>query len=125
MAYWLALVGAVVVSVLGQTLLKMGAMPFKMGATALNFGEQLFDWHTLAGLFFYALASPLYIVALRRIPLSVAMPFTAVSYALAAAIGRVVFGETLGAAQIDGIALIVAGVLMMTLRPRAPGGRKE
>ena len=118
MAYWLALVGAVVVSVLGQTLLKMGAM-------AANFREQLFDPHTLAGLFFYGLASPLYIVALRRIPLSVAMPFTAISYALAAVIGRVVFAETLGAAQIDGIALIVAGVLMMTLRPPAPGGRKD
>ena len=52
MAYWLALGGAVVVSVLGQTLLKMGA-------TAANFREQLFDPHTLAGLFFYGLASPL------------------------------------------------------------------
>jgi len=118
MAYWLALVGAVLVSVLGQALLKSGAM-------AANFREQLFDAHTLAGLFFYALSTPLYIVALRRIPLSVAMPFTAISYALAAVIGRVVFAETLGAAQIDGIALIVAGVLMMTLRPRAPSRRKE
>ena len=53
------------------------------------------------------------------------MPFTAISYALAAVIGRVLFAETLGAAQIDGIALIVAGVLMMTLRPPAPGGRKD
>ena len=112
MAYWFALVCAVLVSVLGQTLLKSGAL-------TSTFLEQVFDWRTLAGLFLYFLATPLYIVALRRIPISVAMPFTAISYALAALIGRFLFSETLGAIQIEGISLIVVGVLMMTLRPQA------
>jgi small multidrug resistance pump len=108
MVHWFALVSAVLVSVLAQTLLKSGAF-------APSFPQQLLDWHTLGGLFFYCLASPLYIVALRRIPISVAMPFTAISYVMAALIGRFWFAEALGAAQVVGISLIALGVLAMTL----------
>jgi len=49
----------------------------KAGAGRVSFVDQLFDWHTVLGLVLYGGAAMLYIVALRRIPMSVAMPFTA------------------------------------------------
>jgi multidrug transporter EmrE-like cation transporter len=90
----------------GQTLLKAGA-----GAS--DFAAQLFDWRTLVGLGIYGAAALLYIVALRRIPMSVALPCTAVSYVAAALIGHFAFGEAMGAARIAAIALITAGVALL------------
>ncbi len=107
--YWFALFSAVALGVLGQTLLKAGA-------SAPGLFEQLFDWRTLSGLFVYGFAALLDIIALRRIPISIAVPRAAVSYVAAALIGRFWFAEALGAAQIGGISLIVIGVLLMAFR---------
>jgi multidrug transporter EmrE-like cation transporter len=52
-------------------------------------------------------------VALRRIPVSVALPCTAISYVAAAIIGYYVFHEAVGMAQIGGIGLICAGVVLL------------
>ena len=45
---------------------------------------QLFDPRTMSGWCLYGGAALLYIIALRRIPMSVALPCTAVSYVAAA-----------------------------------------
>ena len=107
-AYWAVLVLAIVTSMAGQTLLKAGA-------AAPNFLTQLFDWHTLLGLCLYGGAALLYIVALRRIPMSVALPFTAVSYIAAALIGHYGFGEPLTGTHIAAIGLIGAGVVLLAM----------
>jgi len=106
MAFWAALGAAVAVSLLGQILLKAGS-------GAATFTAQLFDWRTMIGFVFYGAAAMLYIVALRRIPLSVALPCTAVSYIAAALIGHYGFGEPLGAMRIAAIGVIAAGVVML------------
>jgi hypothetical protein len=41
----------------------------------------------------------LYIVALRKIPMSVALPCTAASYVVIALVGHFMFGESLGIAE--------------------------
>lgn len=104
--YWAALASAIVTSMVGQTLLKAGA-------GAPGFIAQLFDARTMVGLVLYGGAALLYIVALRRIPMSVAMPFTAVSYVAAALIGHYAFNETLSAAHLGALGLISAGVLLL------------
>jgi small multidrug resistance pump len=104
--YWTLLGGAIVTSLLGQTLLKAGA-----GGTTLL--AQLLDWRTLVGLLLYGGAAFFYIVALRRIPLSVALPCTAISYVAAALIGHFAFGEALTARHLGGLALIVGGVVLL------------
>ncbi|MSP05639.1 MAG: multidrug transporter [Acetobacteraceae bacterium] len=106
--YWATLAAAILTSMVGQTLLKSGAgQPSLMG--------QLLDWHTLIGLGLYGGAAFLYIIALRRIPLSVALPSTAISYVAAALIGHYMFAEPLGLMQISAIALISAGVVLLAL----------
>jgi multidrug transporter EmrE-like cation transporter len=104
--YWSVLAAAIATSMIGQTLLKAGA-----GAADLL--GQLLDPRTLVGLCLYGGAAFLYIIALRRIPMSVALPCTAISYVAAALIGHYVFAESLGAAQLGGISLICAGVVLL------------
>jgi small multidrug resistance pump len=105
--YWLALIFAVSISVLGESLLKAAA-------SAKTFRSQLSDLRTLAGMIFYSAAALLYMIALRRIPISVAMPYTAGSYVAIAFVGRFVFNELLGFFQIAGILLIVVGICLLT-----------
>jgi small multidrug resistance pump len=104
--YWLALAAAITISMAGQTLLKAGA-------GAADFVTQLLDLRTLAGLCLYGGSALLYIVALRRIPMSVALPCTAFSYVAAALIGHYAFAEPLGAMRLGALGLICAGVVML------------
>jgi small multidrug resistance pump len=104
--YWTVLAAAIVTSMGGQTLLKAGA-------GAPDFMSQLFDLRTMIGLCLYGGAALLYIVALRRIPMSVALPCTAVSYVAAALIGHYAFAEPMGGTQVAAIGLICAGVVVL------------
>ncbi len=110
-AHWLALAAAISTSLIGQVLLKSGAV----GAVEAQGGffAQLFRLHTMIGLVCYGGAALLYIIALRRIPMSVALPCTAASYVVIAMIGWAVFGESLGVAKIAAIGLISAGVALL------------
>jgi small multidrug resistance pump len=105
-AYWVTLFGAIAISMAAQTSLKAGA-------GAMNFFAQLLDWRTLIGFVLYGGSAVLYIIALRRIPMSRALPCTAISYVAAALIGHYAFGEMVGIAQITAIALICLGVVLL------------
>ncbi|MBX9748518.1 MAG: EamA family transporter [Roseococcus sp.] len=107
--YWGALVAAICSSLVGQVLLKAGAETM----SGVSFITQMLRWQTMLGLCFYGLGALLYIMALRRIPMSVALPCTAASYVVIAAIGWYFFGETLGVQKMAAIALIAAGVVLL------------
>jgi multidrug transporter EmrE-like cation transporter len=106
--YWLVLLAAIATSMGGQTLLKAGA-------AAPDFIAQLLDWRTILGLGLYGGAAILYIVALRRIPMSVALPFTAISYIAAALIGHYAFHEPITMIHLAAIAMIFTGVIMLAI----------
>lgn len=108
---WLTLAAAITTSLCGQILLKTGAT----GSVAAEAGfiDQLFRWQTILGLGTYGGAALLYIIALRKIPMSVALPCTAASYVVVALIGWSVFGESLGMAKIAAIGLISIGVVLL------------
>jgi len=107
MPFWLALAAAIVTSLVGQVLLKAGA------SGDGGFLAQLFRPATMVGLAAYAGAALLYIIALRRIPMSVALPCTAASYVAVALIGYLVFGETLGMQKLTALLLICGGVVLL------------
>jgi len=106
--HWGALALAITTSMVGQTLLKAGA-----GSS--SFVAQLFDLRTIFGLGLYGGSALLYIVALRKIPMSIALPYTAISYVGAALIGHYAFAEPLGIPKMAGIGMICLGVLMLTM----------
>ena len=86
-------------------------MLLKAGADAPDFVSQLLRPSTLCGLALYGSAAFLYIIALRKIPVSVAFPSVSLSYAIVAVLGHFLFGEPFGIKQIGGIALIMGGVV--------------
>ncbi len=106
-AYWLTLAAAICTSLVGQVLLKAGATGDG------GFVSQLFRPTTVVGLACYGGAALLYIVALRKIPMSVALPCTAASYVAIALIGHFAFGESLGAMKLAAIGLICGGVVLL------------
>ena len=106
MLYYVALGIGILAGIAGQILLKAGA-------SAPDFVGQLLRPSTLCGLALYGSAAFLYIVALRKIPVSVAFPSVSLSYAIVAVLGHVVFGEPFGFKQLGGIALIVGGVVLI------------
>ena len=107
MPYYLSLGAGILLGVAGQLLLKVGA------TGEGNFVVQLFRPQTIFGLGLYGLAAFFYIVALRRIPVTVAFPSVALSYAIIAVLGYLVLREPLGVSQITGIAMIMAGVVLV------------
>lgn len=105
--HWLALAAAILTSIGGNTMLKLGA------TGEGSFLTQLFRPMTMLGLCVYGAAAMLYIIALRRIPVSVALPCTAFSYIAAAVIGYHLFGEPLGTQKLAALALICGGVVLL------------
>ena len=104
--YYVALGIGILAGIGGQILLKAGA-------DAPDFISQVLRPSTLCGLALYGSAAFLYIIALRKIPVSVAFPSVSVSYALVAILGYFMFGEPFGLKQIGGLALIMGGVFLI------------
>jgi small multidrug resistance pump len=105
--YYTSLVAAILLGVAGQVALKSAAD--KSATVIAQFLEPL----TMIGLAIYMFSALCYILALRKIPVSIALPSVAASYALIAVIAYLLWNEPLGWRQIAGILLISSGVLMI------------
>jgi small multidrug resistance pump len=104
---YLSLSGAIILGIVGQVLLKSGAV----GAPSLM--AQLFNPLTVIGLAIYAIAAIGYVVALSKIPVSIAFPSVAASYAIVAVLAHFLWNEPLGWPQIGGIVLIGSGIILI------------
>ncbi|MFO1072723.1 MAG: EamA family transporter [Geminicoccaceae bacterium] len=107
--HYLALFAAISISATGQLLLKAGAVAAEGGFLA-----QLFRPQTILGLGCYGCSAMLYIVALRAIPMSVALPSTALSYVVIAFLGFLVWNEPMSWNHLLALLLICSGVLLLT-----------
>jgi len=67
----------------------------------------------MGGLALYGIATVLWLGVLSRVDLSQAFPFVGLSFVLAAVLGYFVFAEAVSAMRVAGIALIVAGVVLV------------
>ena len=67
----------------------------------------------MIGFAIYSWRRSVYIVALKKIPVSVAFPSVAASYAVVAVLAHVLWNEPFGWPQIGGIVLIGGGVLLI------------
>ena len=65
---------------------------------------------TIVGFAIYVFAAFCYIVALKRIPVSVAFPSVAASYAIVAVLAHLLWNEPFGWPQIAGLVLIGTGI---------------
>ncbi len=111
---WIFLWTAIVVSIAGQALLKAGAIR----PSSANVLDQFLSPLTITGLGLHVGSSILYILALRRIPMSVALPCTAISYIGAALIGHFLYDEPITTAHVAALAIIGCGVALLAVAAR-------
>ena len=69
--------------------------------------------HILAGLACYVVSVVVWILALSRVPVSVAYPLLSVGYIVNAIAAWMLFGESLGAQKVLGIGFIIVGVFLV------------
>jgi small multidrug resistance pump len=105
--YYASLVAAILFGIAGQIALKSGAV------RSPTVAAQFLDPLTILGFSIYVMASLLYIVALKKIPVSVAFPSVAASYAAVAVLGHLLWNEPFGWQQVGGLALIGGGILLI------------
>ena len=101
------LLGGVLLASLGQVL-------FKLGATGR---VELIDFVNpaiAAGLLCYGLGTALWIVALSNAPLTIVYPFTALTFVIVYAAGVIFLGEATSARSLGGMALILAGLFLVS-----------
>jgi multidrug transporter EmrE-like cation transporter len=67
----------------------------------------------LGGLACYVVSVVVWILALSRVPVSVAYPMLSVGYIVNAVAAWILFGESLGAQKLVGIGFIVVGVFLV------------
>jgi small multidrug resistance pump len=108
--YYAALLAAILMGVAGQLLFKAGA------DRSSDVIRQFLSPLTLSAFAVYAVSAVLYATSLRRLPLSVAFPSVALSYIAVAIASHLLWQEPLGWPRVSGIALIVAGVVLLNLR---------
>ncbi|MGH7014395.1 MAG: EamA family transporter [Stellaceae bacterium] len=105
--YYAALFGGILIAVCGQLLLKVGVQDTP------DFVAQITDGFTIAGIGCYGAAALLYLIAIRKIPLSIAYPSVAVSYIVVALVAHFFWNETLTGGKVVAILLILAGVALL------------
>jgi small multidrug resistance pump len=105
--YYVSLVTAILLGVVGQIALKAGAL----GSPTV--AAQFVNALTLIGFAIYVVAAFCYILALKRIPVSVAFPSVAASYAVVAVIAHLLWSEPFGWPQLAGLLLIGSGIALI------------
>jgi small multidrug resistance pump len=106
--YYTALAISILLGVAAQLMLKIAAE--RAGEAWL---PQFLSAYTIGGLIVYGVAFFLYVVAIRRIPLSLAFPMVALSYVMVAVAAHYMWGELFGWPQLIGMALIGAGIIAL------------
>jgi small multidrug resistance pump len=105
--YYAALFVGICIAAGGQLLLKTGAM--RTGDAVQVFLNPF----TILGFGAYGASAVLYILALRKIPLSQAYPSVSLSYAVVAVAAHYLWGERIGWPQAAGFLLIMSGIVVL------------
>ncbi|MDD2685710.1 MAG: SMR family transporter [Gallionella sp.] len=114
---WLILVLGIVSNASASVLVKIAMMPPRKFPSLSDPMAALGNWPFWLGLGLYGAAFLLYAAALARLPLNVAHPvLTSGAIAAVALCSWLIFREPFHWMTITGILLIVAGVLLITVR---------
>ena len=98
-AYYTSLVAAILFGIGGQIALKSAA------EQSTTITAQFLNPLTIIGLAIYIMAALCYILALKKIPVSIAFPSVAASYAVVAVLAHILWNEPLGWPQMAGIVI--------------------
>ncbi|OHD10905.1 MAG: hypothetical protein A2086_01420 [Spirochaetes bacterium GWD1_27_9] len=115
MSYFLLIISAILAS-FGQIFLKKGALH----STILNqnvfqyFLALLLDIYTWGGVISYGLSFAIYMIALKKVDLSVARSFSTLSYVLVIVFSVIIFKDSVTLLKVLGMIFICVGVFLLT-----------
>ncbi len=72
------------------------------------------EWHIVVALFCYALSVIIWILALSRVPVSIAFPLLSMAYIVTAVAAWYLLGEALSLTKVVGIVVIILGVIIIS-----------
>jgi len=112
------ILGGVLLNAVAQLLLKAGTNAvghFEFSAAnVMPVGLRLaFEPHILGGVACYVVSLVVWVLGLSRVEVSIAYPMLSIGYVLNAAAAWYLFGESLTAQKLVGIAFIVTGVFLV------------
>jgi drug/metabolite transporter (DMT)-like permease len=110
------ILGSMTCTVLANLSLKIGAQ--RSGALA-GWPTNAINMYVVIGAAWFALAFLFYALVLRRLPLSVAQAIFSVQFVLVILAAHLVLHEGIGGVRWLGIALMAAGLLVVSLSPDA------
>jgi multidrug transporter EmrE-like cation transporter len=114
----LVLVG-VLLNAIAQLCLKAATQatgPIALSANEISFGltrVAMVPWFWI-GLACYAVSVLIWILALSRVPVTIAYPMLSLGYVVNAVAARLWLGESLGTVKIVAIGIIITGVFLLT-----------
>ncbi|CAN7271382.1 multidrug transporter EmrE-like cation transporter [Paraburkholderia terricola] len=117
-ASFVLIVTGVLLNAMAQLWLKagtnaLGAFGFSRQTAVSALFRVGFEPHIMAGLACYVLSVAIWIVALSKVPVSVAYPMLSIGYVVNAIAAWYLFGEYLSAQKLLGIAVIIVGVYLV------------
>ena len=72
------------------------------------------EWHIAGALFCYALSVVIWILALSRVPVSIAFPMLSMAYVVNAVAAWHLLGEAFNPTKLVGIGVIILGVIIIS-----------
>ncbi|MEO7622818.1 MAG: EamA family transporter [Gallionella sp.] len=72
------------------------------------------EWHIILALFCYALSVIIWILALSRVPVSIAFPMLSMAYVVNAIAASYLLGEAFNPTKLAGMAVIILGVIIIS-----------
>jgi drug/metabolite transporter (DMT)-like permease len=72
------------------------------------------EWHIIVALFCYALSVVIWILALSRVPVSIAFPMLSMAYVVNALAAWYLLGEAFNPAKLVGMGVIILGVIIIS-----------
>ena len=91
----------------------LGQLNFSRAAVISTILKIGLEPYIIAGLFLYVFSFAIWIVALSKVPVSIAYPMLSIGYVINAAAACYLFGEDLSIQKITGIAVIMLGVFLV------------
>lgn len=112
------IIAGVLLNAAAQLLLKAGAT--RVGVFDFSFDnivpvslKLMGQWPIMAGLTCYVVSVVVWVMALSRVPVSVAYPMLSIGYIVNAFAAYWLFGESLSAQKLVGIGVIIVGVWLV------------
>lgn len=72
------------------------------------------EWHIVTALFCYALSVVIWVLALSRVPVSIAFPMLSMAYVVNAVAAWYLLGEAFNPTKVIGMGVIILGVIIIS-----------